>query len=239
MSTPRVAIVIPTYNEKNNLDGLVKAVFGLKLENLSIIIVDDHSPDGTGNIADELAKTYPIRVIHREEKKGLGTAYMEAFKEILSFESESKPDYIFEMDADFSHDPAEIPNFIKKMDECDMVLGSRYVKGGGIENWDVLRKLVSRFGNIYSRTVLWLPYRDLTGGFKCYKRKVLESIDLDTFSSVGYNFQIETTYKAHKNGFHICEIPITFRERKSGQSKFNLAIILESFVKVLFLRFRG
>ena len=227
-------VIMPTYNEKENVEAIATAV--LKNKECDILFIDDNSPDGTGKIIDEMhTEDKRINVIHRPGKSGLGRAYITGFKWAI----ENGYDFIFEMDADFSHDPAEIPNFIKKMDECDMVLGSRYVKGGGIENWDVLRKLVSRFGNIYSRTVLWLPYRDLTGGFKCYKRKVLESIDLDTFSSVGYNFQIETTYKAHKNGFHICEIPITFRERKSGQSKFNLAIILESFVKVLFLRFRG
>ena len=177
---------------------------------------------------------HPLTVIHRSEKQGLGTAYVDAFKRILA--SPDAPDFIVQMDADLSHDSAVIATMLARMGECDLVLGSRYVPGGKIENWDFFRKLVSRFGNIYARWMLWLPQRDLTGGFKCWRYHALERVDLDSLSSVGYNFQIETTYRAHKNGFRVCEIPITFVERKRGVSKFNLGIILESFWKVLLLR---
>lgn len=228
-------IVVPTYNEKDNLPSLIGKIFDLKLPELKVVVVDDNSPDGTGNIADSLAQTYPIKVIHRHEKLGLAIAYVRAFKEILK---ETDADYIFEMDADLSHDPAAVPQFLEKIKNCDLVLGSRYIAGGRIENWDFVRRLVSRAGNFYARLVLNLPYRDLTGGYKCYRRKVLEALNFDALSSVGYNFQIETTYLAYKKGFKICEIPITFTERKSGVSKFNLWIILESFRRVLLLRFQ-
>ena len=228
-------IIIPTYNEKDNLPLLIKGIFDLKLPGLKVVVVDDNSPDGTGKIADQLAKQFPLKVIHRSSKLGLGTAYVEAFKAILR---DSDVDYIFEMDADLSHDPSAIPQFLAKIATCDLVLGSRYIAGGRIENWDFMRRLVSRTGNFYARLVLGLPYHDLTGGYKCYRRKVIEALDLDKLSSVGYNFQIETTYLAHKKGFKICEVPITFTERKSGVSKFNLWIILESFWKVLLLRTR-
>lgn len=228
-------IVVPTYNEKDNLPPLLKKIFDLKIFDLKVLVIDDNSPDRTGAIADELAKQFSVKVIHRPSKLGLGMAYIEAFKEVLL---ESDAEYIFEMDADLSHDPAVIPQFLEKIKDCDLVLGSRYIVGGRIENWDFTRRLVSRAGNFYARIVLGLPYRDLTGGYKCYRRKVIEALDLDKLSSVGYNFQIETTYLAHKKGFKICEIPITFTERKSGVSKFNLGIILESFWKVLLFRFR-
>ena len=235
MTNARVCVVTPTYNEKDNIEVLVKKIFDLKIPNLEMVIVDDNSPDGTGRIAEELAKIYPIRVMHREKKMGLGTAYAAAFRTLL----EKQPDYIIQMDADLSHDPADIPRFIEKANDHDVVLGSRYVEGGSIENWDFFRKLISRFGNFYSRSILWVPYRDLTGGFKCYRKAVLASLDLNSLSSLGYNFQIETTYKAHKFGHKIHEIPITFTERKSGDSKFNLGIMAESFLKVILLRFFG
>lgn len=231
-----VAVVIPTYNEKNNLGFLTEKIFSLKIPNLSLLIVDDNSPDGTGKFAEELANKYPIKVIHREKKEGLGRAYVDALKKLLS--GSDRPDFVIQMDADLSHDPAAIPQMLEKIRDCDLVLGSRYIPGGRTENWDFFRKLISRFGNIYARSILNVPYHDLTGGFKCFRREVLENIDLDLLSSTGYNFQIETTYKAHQKGYKICEIPITFTERKSGVSKFNLGIILESFWKVLLLRFK-
>ncbi|MEK7566536.1 MAG: glycosyltransferase, partial [Patescibacteria group bacterium] len=154
------------------------------------------------------------------------------------FDDWGQPDYIVQMDADLSHDPNVILEMLSKTQNHDVVLGSRYIPGGAIENWNPARRLLSRFGNIYARAVLSLPYRDMTGGFKCFKRHVLENIDLDSLSSVGYNFQIETTHKAHQKGYKICEIPITFAERKTGKSKINLPIILESFWKVLLLRFQ-
>lgn len=233
-----VYVVTPTYNEKENLPILAEKIFALKIPDLSLLVVDDNSPDGTGKIAEDLAKKHPVKVIHRQGKQGLGTAYAAAFKEILKLTS-SQDVNIVQMDADLSHDPAAIPELLEKIKDCDIVLGSRYILGGRTENWDFFRKLVSRFGNFYARLVLGLPYRDLTGGFKCFRKEVLENIDLGSLSSVGYNFQIETTYRAHQKGYKIRETPIVFRERKTGQSKFNIKIILESFWKVLRLRFQS
>lgn len=233
---PKITVIIPTYNERNNLELLVKKIFDLKIPDSRIMVVDDNSPDGTGKLAEELGKQYPITVLHRQKKEGLGRAYVEAFRNVLERDN---PDFIIQMDADLSHDPAAIPLMLEKIKNCDLVLGSRYIRGGKVENWAFLRKFISRFGNLYARTILGLPYRDLTGGFKCFRRKVLENIDFSLLSSTGYNFQIETTYKAHKKGYKICEIPISFTERKIGNSKFNLGIILESFWKVLLLRFRS
>lgn len=227
-------VVIPTYNEKENIERLIKRIFELGIPSLKMVVVDDNSPDGTGEILESLKNSYPIHVIHQKEKMGLGRAYVRAFHEILK----EPPDYIIQMDADFSHDPAAIPRFLETINNYDLVLGSRYTSGGKIENWDFLRRLVSRFGNIYARMILNLPYTDLTGGFKCWRREVLEQLDLESLSSLGYNFQIETTYKTHQKNFRIHEIPIVFTERKSGTSKFNLSIILESFLKVPRMRFR-
>lgn len=232
-SHPTIAIVTPTFNEKGNLEALVEKIFALRLPNLLLTVVDDNSPDGTGQLADELAKRYAIQVIHRPEKAGLGTAYIYAFKHILN----QKPDYIIQLDADLSHDPRDIPRFLEEIERCDLVLGSRYVRGGGIRNWSLLRRWISRLGNIYANIILFMPYRDLTGGFKCYRREVLEQLDLDSLSSVGYNFQIETTYRAYKKGFRIREMPIIFTERTQGNSKFNPNIFWEAFVNVLLLRF--
>lgn len=236
MAKPNIVVVTPTYNEQDNLPMLAEKIFSLGIDDLGLIVVDDNSPDGTGQLADELSQKYPIKVIHRLEKRGLGTAYIEVFRFILR--SQNPPDYIVQIDADLSHDPAVIPIMIKKAGECDLVLGSRYIRGGGVENWGFSRRLVSRFGNIYARIVLGIPIHDLTGGFKCWRREALERINLDSLSSLGYNFQIETTYRVYRLGYKICEIPIIFKERKTGVSKFNLGIILESFLKVLLLRFR-
>ena len=226
-------IVIPTYNEKINIENIIRDIFALNIENLCILIVDDNSPDGTGDMVEKMKTQYPnLDIIHREKKEGLGRAYVAGFKKALA----QGADYIFEMDADFSHDPKYIPKFLEAIKEYDLVLGSRYCQGGGVENWDFFRKMISRFGNIYARAVLQVPIRDLTGGYKCYRRKVLEAINLDSLESVGYNFQIETTYKAYKAGFKIKEIPIIFTERRAGKSKFNIKIMLEGFWKVLLLR---
>lgn len=231
----KIYLVIPTYNEKNNILKLLDQIFVLKIEGLNILVVDDNSPDGTGQLVDQLKQKYlNLDILHRQNKAGLGTAYLAGFKEVLK----KGADYIFEMDADLSHDPKLIPEFLKVIQNYDLVLGSRYVKGGGVNNWHWLRRLISRFGNIYARLILGLPYHDLTGGFKCYRRQVLEKIISKNLSSVGYNFQIETTYQTRLAGFKIKEIPITFTERQEGKSKFNLIILLESFWKVLLLRFR-
>lgn len=233
----KIAVVTPTFNERNNIPVLIEKIFSLKMEDLNLYVVDDNSPDGTAEVVRGLSQVYPVELISRPRKEGLGRAYTAAFNKILS--GPERPDYIVQMDADLSHDPAIIPNMIAKMGECDAVLGSRYIKNGGVKNWGWVRRQVSRLGNIYARLVLDLPYHDLTSGFKCWKRTVLEKIDLNNLSSVGYNFQIETTYRAYKLGFKICETPIVFIERKSGVSKFNLGIIGESFIKILVLKYEG
>ena len=230
-----IYIIIPTYNEKNNIGKLLSQIFDLPIEGLNVLVVDDNSPDGTGRLIDELkTKNSNLDVLHRTQKGGLGPAYIAGFKEVLA----RGADYIFEMDADLSHDPKYIPEFLKAIKESDLVLGSRYVKGGGVANWNLARRLISRFGNIYAWLILGLPFKDLTGGFKCFRRRVLENISLTDLSSVGYNFQIETTYKVYSAGFKIKEIPIIFTERTEGKSKFSFKIILESFWKVLELRLK-
>ena len=211
---------------------LVEKLFALGIENLSALIVDDRSPDGTGELAELLSAHYPLTVMHRREKLGLGTAYVAAFSHLLKRPHATSPDYILEMDADLSHDPAAVPMLLAAVKNCDLVLGSRYVPGGTVVNWGILRRSISRLSNWYARFVLGVPYRDLTGGFKCYRRSVLEQIELASLSSVGYSFQIETTYRAHRLGYCICEVPITFTERRFGASKFNLGIMLESFIRV-------
>ncbi len=226
-------IIIPTYNEKNNIENILKEIFDLGVEGLNVLVVDDNSPDGTGQIVERLKQgNTRLDILHRDKKCGLGRAYVAGFKAAL----EQGADYVFEMDADFSHHPRYIPDFLQAIKNYDLILGSRYISGGGIKNWNLARRLVSRFGNIYARLILGLPIKDLTGGFKCYRRAVLEKINLDSLSSVGYNFQIETTYKAFKCGFKIKEIPIVFTERAKGESKFSPKIILESFWRVLQLR---
>ncbi len=231
----KIFIIIPTYNEKENLKKLLPQIFDLNIEGLSVLVVDDNSPDGTGELVEELKKdNLSLDVLHREQKMGLGRAYVAGFKEALA----RGADYIFEMDADLSHDPKYLPDFLEEIKMADLVLGSRYIKGGGVSNWNLPRRLISRFGNIYARNILWMKPHDLTGGYKCYRRQVLEKIGLDELSSVGYNFQIETTYKVYKLGFKIVETPIIFTERAEGKSKFSPKIMLESFWRVLILRFK-
>jgi len=231
----RSVIILPTYNEKENLAGLVHDIFSIGIKDLHIIIVDDNSPDGTGRIADGLAtKNSNIQVIHRSKKEGLGKAYVAGFKKALA---DSRNQYIFEMDADFSHQPKYLPNFLEKARQADVVLGSRNIPGGGIENWSWLRRFISWLANVVVRWLLGVPIKDLTGGYKCWQRHVLEQLNLDQVESSGYNFQIELTYKAYCKGFKIVEVPIVFMERRAGHSKFSLVIMLESFWKVLKLRF--
>lgn len=231
----KILIIIPTYNEKNNIGQLVQEIFKLNISDLEILVVDDDSPDGTGKIADDLArKDSRVNVIHRSQKMGLGTAYAQGFKKALA---DSEAQYIFEMDADFSHSPKYLSAFLQAAKGYDLVLGSRYIPGGGVSNWGFYRRAVSWLANFTVRLILGVPIKDLTGGYKCFNRKVLENINLDNMESSGYNFQIEVNYKVYKHGFKIKEIPIIFEERRSGRSKFNLGIILESFRKVLKLRF--
>ncbi len=230
MATSKKSMVImPTYNEKENIICLVETILDIEPE-FYITIVDDNSPDGTGQIAEELASTHPsVHVIHRPGKQGLGTAYVEGFKYALA----EGADYIFEMDADFSHDPHRIPEFLTEMKQYDLVLGSRYLNGVRVEGWQFRRLLLSKFSNIYASYVMVLPIWDFTGGFRCYRREVLESIDLDLIRSDGYAFQIEMLHSTMKNGFRVKEIPFLFRERVHGYSKISRHVVWEAFWLVL------
>jgi dolichol-phosphate mannosyltransferase len=226
-------IIIPTYNERENLPLIVEAVLNAQPE-VHILVVDDGSPDGTGDLADALAASDErVNVMHRAGKLGLGTAYIAGFKWALERDYE----YIFEMDADFSHQPKYLADFMDAAKRSDVVLGTRYVKGGGTEGWTKSREFISRGGNLYARLVLWLPFRDLTGGFKCFRRRVLETIDLDAVRSTGYAFQIELTYRAVKAGFSVQEVPIIFPDRTRGESKMSGSIVREAMVNVVKLRF--
>jgi dolichol-phosphate mannosyltransferase len=232
----RIVICLPTYNERENLDPMVHALGGLGLEGLEVLVIDDASPDGTGEIADRLGAELPwVHVLHRKRKEGLGPAYLAGFRRALELDA----DLVFELDCDFSHDPADVPRLVAAADEADLVLGSRYVSGGGTRNWGLLRRFISRGGSLYAQALLQLGIRDLTGGFKCYRRKVLETIDLDAISSLGYAFQIETTYRALRAGFRVVEVPITFADREVGGSKMSKAIVLEAVWKVPLLRLRA
>jgi dolichol-phosphate mannosyltransferase len=232
----RHLICLPTYNERENLEPMVRALRGLDLEDLHVLVIDDNSPDGTGQIADRLAAADDhVRVLHRARKQGLGPAYLAGFRHGLDLGAER----IFEMDCDFSHDPNDVPRLAAAADDADLVLGSRYVAGGGTRNWGILRRFISRGGSLYAQVLLQLGVRDLTGGFKCYRREVLERIDLGAISSLGYAFQIETTYRAIRAGFRVTEVPITFVDREVGGSKMSKAIVLEAVWKVPILRARA
>ncbi len=228
---PRAVVLLPTYNERDNLPRIVPAI--LAAAPVDVWILDDNSPDGTGALAEELSQGEPrVRVIHRPQKLGLGAAYLDGFRRALA----AGYDRILEMDADFSHSPRYLTELLRLADDCDLVLGSRWVKGGGTENWPWLRRLVSRGGSWYARTWLSVPYRDLTGGFKCFRRSVLQAIDLDRIKTTGYAFQIEMTYRAHVKGFRIVEMPIVFVERTEGASKMSRRIVWEAVRRVPCLR---
>jgi dolichol-phosphate mannosyltransferase len=232
----RRVICLPTYDERENLEPMVRALGDLGLEGLEVLVVDDASPDGTGEIADRLAAELPwVHVLHRERKEGLGPAYLAGFARAL----ELGADLVFEMDCDFSHDPADVPRLAAATEEADLVLGSRYVAGGGTRNWGLVRRFISRGGSLYAQVLLGLGIRDLTGGFKCYRRVVLETIDLDAIDSRGYAFQIETTYRTIRAGFRVVEVPITFSDREVGGSKMSRSIVLEAIWKVPLLRLRA
>ena len=231
-------LVLPTYNEAENLEGVVRAA----LEQLAgtgrphrVLVVDDNSPDGTGDLADRLAESEEaVEVLHRPAKQGIGPAYLAGFARALNGGAE----LVLEMDSDFSHDPADLPRLIAASEEADLVLGSRYVPGGGVTDWGLGRRLISRGGSLYARLLLGVPIRDLTGGFKCFRRRVLEELDLTQVGTDGYGFQIEVTYRAIRAGFRVKEVPILFRERRVGASKMSARIAAEAFWKVPALRAR-
>jgi dolichol-phosphate mannosyltransferase len=226
-------VCIPTYNERDNVEAIARAALAADAR-VDVLVIDDSSPDGTGEIADEIAAGEPrVHVLHRSRKEGLGKAYLSGFCWAL----ERSYQFILEMDADFSHDPKYLPRFLEAAQSgADLVLGSRYVAGGGTVNWGMARQIVSRCGSFYARQVLGLRQRDLTGGFKCFRRRVLESVDLASVRSTGYAFQIELTYRTIKSGFRVQEIPIVFEDRRVGQSKMSWKIALEALTMVWKLR---
>jgi dolichol-phosphate mannosyltransferase len=229
-------LVLPTYNEAENIERFVAAV-GEKLPaDARILIVDDNSPDGTGQIADRLAAADErIAVLHRPGKEGLGPAYIAGFRRALA----EGAGLILEMDADFSHDPAYLPRLLEACRNADLAIGSRYVPGGGVSDWGALRQAISRGGSAYARLVLGVKVRDMTAGFKCFRREVLEAIDLDSLQAHGYAFQVEMTYRAIQHGFKVVEVPIVFRDRQAGSSKMDRSIVAEAIWRVPLLRFRG
>jgi dolichol-phosphate mannosyltransferase len=230
----RSLIVIPTYNERDNLPSLVTALLE-EAPSFEVLVVDDGSPDGTGEIAEAIArKTDRVHVLHRPSKLGLGTAYVAGFKYALSDDYE----YVIQMDADFSHRPKDLPRLLQATTSADLTIGSRNVPGGRSENWLFLRRVISKGGSLYARTLLDLPIRDCTSGFKCFRRRVLEVLDLDSVESNGYGFQVEMNYLCHRAGFRIIEVPIVFPDRTAGRSKMSRRIFLEAAALVWKLRYR-
>jgi dolichol-phosphate mannosyltransferase len=232
----RIAICLPTYNERDNVGPMVRALANVIAErslDANVLVIDDASPDGTGELADRLAREHEwLSVLHRERKEGLGPAYVAGFRRALADGAE----LIIEMDCDFSHDPLDVPRLVEATRNADLVVGSRYVAGGGTRNWGPLRRAVSRGGSVYARVVLGVPVQDLTSGFKCFRRDVLEAIPLERIGTKGYAFQIETTFRALQARFRVVEIPITFTDRETGGSKMTRGIVLEAIVKVPSLR---
>jgi dolichol-phosphate mannosyltransferase len=232
-------LVLPTYNEAENIEAFIAAVqpqLAKAAAEYRVLVVDDSSPDGTGQIADRLAAELPaVEVLHRPAKEGLGRAYLAGFERALA----GGADYVLEMDSDFSHDPEDLPRLIGAARDADLVLGSRYVRGGGVtDDWGLTRRLLSRGGSWYARRVLGIPVHDLTGGFKCFRRGVLEALDLEGIHADGYGFQIELTYRAIKAGFRVREVPIVFRDRQAGTSKMSARIAVEAVWKVPALKMR-
>jgi dolichol-phosphate mannosyltransferase len=228
-----LVVCLPTYNERENLEAMVSALGEVLPDDARILVIDDNSPDGTGGIADRLAADRDdVDVLHRERKEGLGPAYLDGFRRALKLGA----DLVMEMDCDFSHDPNDVPRLVAAAEDADVVLGSRYVPGGGTRNWGRVRRLISRGGSLYAQILLGLRIRDLTGGFKVYRRAVLETIDLDAIDSKGYAFQIEGTYRSLRAGFRVVEVPIVFADREVGGSKMSRSIVLEAIWKVPALR---
>jgi dolichol-phosphate mannosyltransferase len=234
----RAVVCVPTYDERENVEPLVRALGEvIDLERDRVLVIDDGSPDGTGEIADRLAQELPwLDVLHRTKKEGIGRAYLAGFSRVL----ETDARLVLEMDCDFSHDPADVARLIAACEDgADLALGSRWVAGGGTENWGLVRRLISRGGSLYARLVLGVPVRDLTGGFKCFRRAVLETIDRDAIAARGYGFQIEGTYRALRAGFRVVEVPITFVDRRVGESKMSGGIVLEAMRQVPVLRWQA
>ena len=234
---PRAVLCLPTYNERENIEAMIDAL-GSVLDATTdrVLVIDDGSPDGTGDIADLLAGERPwVSVLHRPVKQGIGPAYIAGFRWALAEGAE----LVLEMDCDFSHDPADVPRLIAAAADADLVLGSRYAAGGGTANWGLVRRIVSRGGCLYAQAFLGLRVRDLTGGFKCFRRAALEAIDLDALSAHGYAFQIEATYRVSRAGLRVREVPITFVERRAGASKMTGSIVAEAMWKVPLLRLRA
>ena len=234
---PRAVLCLPTYNERENLEAMIEALGGvLDTATDRVLVIDDGSPDGTGEIADRLAAERSwMSVLHRRTKEGIGPAYVAGFRWALAEGAE----LVLEMDCDFSHDPADVPRLIEATADADLVLGSRYASGGGTANWGLARRIVSRGGCVYAQVILGLRVRDLTGGFKCFRRTALEAIDLDALSAHGYAFQIETTYRIARAGLRVREVPITFVERRAGASKMTGSIVAEAVWRVPLLRLRA
>lgn len=234
----RAVVCLPTYDERENLEPVVRALGDvLDPTRDRVLVIDDGSPDGTGELADRLAEELPwLDVLHRPRKEGIGRAYLAGFACALA----SDAAFVLEMDCDFSHDPKDVTRLIAACEDgADLALGSRWVDGGGTVNWGLLRRLISRGGSLYARLVLGVPVRDLTGGFKCFRRQVLETIELDAIAARGYGFQIEGTYRALLAGFTVVEIPITFVDRRVGQSKMSGAIVVEAMRQVPVLRWKA
>ena len=233
----RATVCLPTYNELENLEAMIAALGEVLRDGDRVLVIDDGSPDGTGELADRLAGEHGwIGVLHRTTKEGLGPAYLAGFRRALDDGAE----LVLEMDCDFSHDPKDVPRLIAAAEDgADLVLGSRYVPGGSIPNWGALRRFISLGGNVYAQVFLQSRIRDLTGGFKCFRRRVLETIPLDAIDAKGYAFQIETTYRVRRAGFRVVEIPISFTDREHGTSKMNGTIVVEAIWKVPLLRLRA
>ena len=233
----RAVVCLPTYNERENLEPIVRALAEvLDTSRDRVLVIDDASPDGTGEVADRLAAELAwVSVLHRERKDGLGPAYVAGFRRALAEGAE----LVLEIDCDFSHDPRDVPRLIEAAGDADLVLGSRYVDGGGTENWGLGRRFVSRGGSLYARLILGVGVRDLTGGFKCFRRAALQAIDLDALAARGYAFQIETTYRVLRAGLRVKEIPIRFSDRRVGESKMTRSIVAEAIWKVPALRVRA
>jgi dolichol-phosphate mannosyltransferase len=235
VTNPETWLILPTYNEAENIAPFVEAVQAELPAGAQVLIVDDSSPDGTGEIADRLvAEREGVRVLHRPLREGLGPAYIAGFREALA----GGAALILEMDSDFSHEPAYLPRLLEAIEGADLVIGSRYVDGGGVGDWGAMRRGISRGGSAYARLLLGVPVADLTGGFKCFRREVLEAIDLDAVQAKGYAFQVELTYRAVQRGFRVVEVPIVFRDRRVGSSKMSRAIVAEAIWRVPLLRLR-